>query len=299
MGLLDIMKNMLYDNPLQPGDDARWFTFQSPYQTTGNGPMRNFTWNVERPDKHWKSDMHWFNTADELAHEDSLRALAKGGFDQVLEGIGTMYGLDTLHVDSVGFVAVTNCERGYIHHDWDDVDGRAFNFLVGIHSPLDAGAELYIENDEERRGEVKYGSNAGILVGDGTRHGTKECDHRSQREVRITCSIYLADVTEDNLSILAGDTTSIFPPTGRVSADWMWRQRGRHWDKNGGRSLMEDVGRTSFSVEDDSDDCSRYQCLAVEVDVGGYRNDCMKTCEVFMDDNDYQPGERRHKVLGY
>ena len=56
--------------------------------------------------------MHWFNTADELAHEDSLRALAKGGFDQVLDAIGNKFGLDHLHVDSVGFVAVTNCDRG-------------------------------------------------------------------------------------------------------------------------------------------------------------------------------------------
>eukprot|EP00984_Skeletonema_dohrnii_P016714 scaffold7470_cov84-Skeletonema_dohrnii-CCMP3373.AAC.5 len=225
MGLLDIMKNMLYENPLQPGDDARWFSFQSPYQTTTKGGsnegIRNFTWNVERPESHWKSDMHWFNTADELAHEDSLRALAKGGFDQVLQGIGAMYGLDTLHVDSVGFVAVTNCERGFMHHDWENVDGRAFNFLFGIHSPVDSGAELYVENDEERRGELQYGSNHGILVGDGTRHGTKECDHRSHREVRITCSVYLADVTDDNLVVIAGDSTSIFPPTGDVGAEYV------------------------------------------------------------------------------
>lgn len=50
MGLLDIMTNMLYDNPLKAGDDARWFSFQSPYQTTKNSQnaIRNFTWNVER-----------------------------------------------------------------------------------------------------------------------------------------------------------------------------------------------------------------------------------------------------------
>jgi hypothetical protein len=254
------------------------------------------------PEKHWKSDMHWFNTADELAHEDSLRALARGGFDRVLNGIGQHYGLDTLHVDSVGFVAVTNCERGYIHHDWDNVEGKAFNFLVGIHSPDKAGAELYIENDDERRGQVHYGSNAGILVGDGTRHGTRECDHRSQREVRITCSIYLADVTEDNLNILAGDTTSIFPPTGDVAAEWMWTQRGRHWNKNGGRSLVEDIGRRSFHVRDDVDGCFKDECLAssdtVE-DIGEYRNECMRTCNVFMDDREYRPGESRREILGY
>jgi len=305
LGLLDIMQNMLYENPLQPGDDTRWFSFQSPYQKRKDGSsegIRNFTWNVERPESHWKSDMHWFNTADELAHEDSLRALAKGGFDQVLQGIGAMYGLDTLHVDSVGFVAVTNCERGFMHHDWVDVDGRAFNFLFGIHSPVDSGAELYVGNDEGRRGELQYGSNHGVLVGDGTRHGTKECDHRSHREVRVTCTVYLADVTDDNLALIAGDSTSIFPPTGDVGVEWTWTQRGRHWNKNGGPSLMEDVGRKSFYVQDDNvGECEKDICLAVkdENDIGEYRNECMRTCEVFMDDRAYRPGERRHDVLGY
>jgi hypothetical protein len=66
MGLLDIMTNMLYDDPLPP-DGAKWFTFQSPYQKESDASkIRNFTWNVERPAKKWKSDMHWFNTGDEL-----------------------------------------------------------------------------------------------------------------------------------------------------------------------------------------------------------------------------------------
>eukprot|EP00985_Skeletonema_marinoi_P028848 scaffold26137_cov80-Skeletonema_marinoi.AAC.1 len=192
MGLLDIMTNMLYDDPLSPGD-AKWFNFQSPYQKqslaegSSTDELRNFTWNVERPDKKWKSDMHWFNTADELSHEEGLRVLAKGGFDKVLA-------------------------------DWEDVDGRAFNFLVGIESPDQAGPELIVEGDF--KGEIYYGSNAGILVGDGTRHGTRECDHRAYRGVRIACSIYLSDVTKDNLETLAGDTTSIFPPTGKTAADW-------------------------------------------------------------------------------
>ena len=59
--------------------------------------------------------MHWFYTADELSHEDSLRALARGGFDLVLQGIGKRFGLETLHVDKFGFAAVTNCQRGYLY----------------------------------------------------------------------------------------------------------------------------------------------------------------------------------------
>lgn len=296
MGLLDIMTNMLYDDPLPP-DGAKWFTFQSPYQKESDASkIRNFTWNVERPAKKWKSDMHWFNTGDELSHEDALRALAKGGFDEVLKGIGEEFGLDTLHVDSFGFVAVTNCERGFIHTDWDDVDGRAFNFLVGIASPEGAGPELVVEN-EQRKGETYYGSNAGILVGDGTRHGTRECDHRSSRGVRITCSIYLADVTKDNLSILAGDTTSTFPPMAEVGEEWIWAQRGRHWRKGGGRGLVGDLGRRPFVVEDADDGCTKDDC---NNDGVRPRNSCLETCKVFMDDaKEYMPGLERREVFGY
>ena len=305
MGLFDMIKNIIYDSPLQPGDEARYFSFQSPYQTKdcnghdcGNEVMRNFTWSVQPPGgSHWKSDIHWFDAADELAHEDSLRVLAKGGFDEVLDGIGNMFGLDSLHVLKVGFIAVTRCEQGYTHHDYEDVNGRAFNFLFGIHSPDDAGPELYIENDDGDRGEVRYGSNAGILVGDRTRHGTKECDHRPRREVRITCTVYLADVNKDNLEAIAGDDTSVFPPTN--DAEWMWSQRGRHWNRNGGRSLVEDAGRRSMRVQDDVDGCQEDKCLAAKVGIEEYRNNCKRTCKIFIDDRIYQPGESRHDVLGY
>ncbi|KAL7542150.1 hypothetical protein ACHAXR_011563 [Thalassiosira sp. AJA248-18] len=293
MGLLDIMTNMLYDDPLPP-DGVRWFSFQSPYQK-GAADQRNFTWNVERPAKNWKSDMHWFNTADELSHEDSLRALAKGGFDEVLKGIGEKFGLDSLHVDSFGFVAVTNCDRGFIHTDWEDVEGKAFNFLLGIASPEDAGPELVVEN--ERKGEVYYGSNAGVLVGDGTRHGTRECDHRAKRGVRITCSIYLADPTRDNLDILAGDTTSVFPPTGDgPGKEWVWSHRGRHWRKDGGHGLVDDLGRRPFEFDDEEDGCTKDDCTN---DTERGRNGCLKTCNVFMDDSVYKPGNERREVLGY
>ncbi|KAL7546267.1 hypothetical protein ACHAWF_009602 [Thalassiosira exigua] len=298
MGLYDIMENMLYDDPLPP-DGSRWLSFQSPYQkesARGGQLARNLTWSVGRPAKMWKSDMHWFDTADERAHEDALRALARGGFDTVLQAIGEAFDLDSLHVDSVGFVAVTNCDRGYVHTDWDLVDGRAFNFLVGIESPEGAGPELVVEGDRSRKGEVHYRSDAGILVGDGTRHGTRECDHRAVQGVRITCSIYLADATEDILDTIAGDTTSIFPPTGRTAREWVWAQRGRHWRRDGESSLVGDLGRRSFEVGDNAKGCTEEDCTH---DTEKGRNVCLKTCNVFIEDSEYNPGKERSAVLGY
>jgi len=59
------------------------------------------------------SDAHWFNTADEVAHEDALHTLAKGGFDAVLEGMGIHFDLTELHIDSVGFFSMTKNDGEY------------------------------------------------------------------------------------------------------------------------------------------------------------------------------------------
>ena len=59
--------------------------------------------------------MHWYDIADEAAHEDSLRALARGGFDEVLNAIGTHLGLNNLVTFSIGLLAVTKAEKGVSH----------------------------------------------------------------------------------------------------------------------------------------------------------------------------------------
>lgn len=82
-----------------------------------------------------QSDMHWFDVADEAAHEESLRVLAKGGFDQVLKAIGTSLGLDHLVSFGIGILAVTKAEKGYVHVDFSNSKNRAFNFLINLQTP--------------------------------------------------------------------------------------------------------------------------------------------------------------------
>lgn len=116
MGLMDIMLRRPY-GPMFKSDGVEWHEFASPYQTEGGAEVQKFTWEVKNPlsekGTHWHSDAHWFNTADELAHEDALHTLAKGGFDAVLEGMGPHFDLDELHVDSVGFFSMTKNDAEY------------------------------------------------------------------------------------------------------------------------------------------------------------------------------------------
>ena len=108
----------------------------------------------------------------------------------------------------------------------------------------------------------------------------------------------MADVNKDNLDTIVSDDTSVFPPTD--AAEWMWSQRGRHWNKNDGRSLVEDVGRKPLLlVQDDMDGCEEDKCLVANDGIAEYRNNCKRTCKIFIDDRKYQPGERIHDILGH
>lgn len=75
----------------------------------------------------------------------------------------------------------------------------------------------------------------------------------------------------------------------------MWSQRGRHWRKGGGPSLINDRGRAAFEVEDTDSNCAEVNCNDPDLRAG-----CMKTCNVFLDDeNDYQQGLYRQTYFGY
>ena len=79
--------------------------------------------------------MHWFDVADEAAHEESLRVLAKGGFEQVLQAAGKALGLDHLVSFGIGILAVTKADKGYVHVDFSNSKKRAFNFLINLQTP--------------------------------------------------------------------------------------------------------------------------------------------------------------------
>lgn len=121
--------------------------------------------------------MHWFDVADEASHEESLRVLSKGGYDDVLNAIGTFLGLEHIATFGIGLLAVTKADKGYIHVDFSNSGKRAFNFLINLQTPGDDPELTVIEEDElgnRRRGQVKYAPEFGVLNGDDAMHATNE-----------------------------------------------------------------------------------------------------------------------------
>lgn len=153
---------------------------------------------------------------------------------------------------------------------------------------------------------MKYRPDVAILNGDQGMHATNECNHRASGRgddkidpgVRITASIFASELRQDSLEEVAGHDHYYFPFGNQ---DWIWAQRGRHWNRDGTASLAEDRGRMPFEAVDAMDDC--------EVRVGPKKEKCVqntderklcfKTCGMFMTEDEYHPGERRAEVLGW
>lgn len=231
--------------------------------------------------------MVWIDPADEECFESVLSVLRRGNFDIVLDAIGKKFNLDGLMVTVKPiFLSYFEHDPEYeqIHVDLPAAKGAFYNVVIPIYIPQ-GGASLYVADDDwERVLPIQLRYNQGLVLGGDTIHGTGECDYREQRDVRLSVSIYLADVNDNTLEDIAGDSTSLWPTEG--DADWFMSQKGRLWKSDGSRSLRDDVGRKPLHVKDDCSDCQAMRHLCT-VDLTGFRLDCAKTCGVYLEDDTY------------
>merc|ERR1719491_1801533 len=176
-------------------------------------------------------DMIWIDPGDEECYESLLNVLRLGNFDVVLDSIGEHFGLDGLMVGGVGPIFLSHFEHDptyqQVHTDLEGAKGAFFNVIVPLYIPAE-GASLYV-GDSEQVKPIQIHYNVGTLVGSETRHGTAECDYRESDDVRLSVAIYIADINEDNIDLIASDGTSLWPTEGDI--DWFRAQKGRVWRK--------------------------------------------------------------------
>jgi len=191
LGMLKFFHRLLYTEPTEVGDTM--------YENLSEG-----RWFVERPHNLWNSNMNWVYPADEVARKSMLRALGSAGFDDVLAGVGEMLGLNGLVCYDNSFLAVTQSDDSYMHTDMEDSGRKAFNILIPISMvEKGRGPELDIESsDENVVVSVAYQYDVGVLVGDWTYHKTHAVDYTSTGEMRVTASVYCAEIDESNVDTI-------------------------------------------------------------------------------------------------
>ncbi|KAK1733850.1 hypothetical protein QTG54_015377 [Skeletonema marinoi] len=166
LGIWDIILNTMEpENQMRP-DSTKILTVASPYSG------QNFTWSVKRPDNFEgsSSDMHWFDIAVVVfffilcSTRRSTSSTCQGGFDEVLNAIGTYLGLDNLVSFSIGILAVTKADKGYVHVDFSKSGKKAANFLVNLQTPGDDPELTVIEEDDVGNRRVPRSSTQMNLV---------------------------------------------------------------------------------------------------------------------------------------
>jgi hypothetical protein len=207
---------LVHGNPLSPG--------------TGKVvPLLDCSWYIQRPGLKWTSNAHWISPFDERTHDEYLKVLSRGGFDQVLDSIGKQFGFDGLVAYHLTFIGVSHCTKGFMHHDFEDIQGKGFNLIIPLILAKDAEPELDLEQrgNEDLVGRYKYELNEANMVGDRVGHATSACDYLSQGEMRMAATIYIADVNADNIRGIVDDFTQAHPPRGNYQ--YLLDRAGSHW----------------------------------------------------------------------
>lgn len=219
MAITELLRHVtVEDNGLRPGEET-------------NLTLRGYNWFIQRPEKKWYSNLHWLSPADSRAHEHYLQALSLSGFDEMLKGIGEHLGLDSLVVFHVTFIAVSQSTRGYVHTDVSDTGARTFNVIVPLMKAKNGPPELDIQEnmDDGRIGRYAYERDVAALMGDESWHGTSAVDYRVEKEMRLAATIYIAEVTKDNVLSIMSDYTQAYPPRNhKLLLSWA----GRHWKRD-------------------------------------------------------------------
>ena len=183
--IYEMFRVLLTMQSLEPGE-----TLKVTDDSNGN------QWNIQRPRSHWANNMHWIAPANEVALNAYHDALRRGGFDQVLEELGTTFNLKNLGIHHMFFVGVSNASTSYTHIDFDDTDGKGFTMLIPLRLPSTHGddCELGFQNDDRSwYAWYKYKEHEAALVGDGVYHVTADCDYSDNDEFRICANIYVCD----------------------------------------------------------------------------------------------------------
>jgi hypothetical protein len=235
----------------------------------------------------WDTDMVWLDPGDESCFESLLGILRRGNFDKILEQVGKTFDLDGLMIQGVGAIFLTEYTKTEnMHIDIPGSRGSFYNIIVPVHIPVDDVAIFKLsDKEDEFQGKIKLDPNVGVVLGGESRHGTGECNYRQNEDFRLSFAIYVADVNEENIEMIASDSTSLWPTSGDTF--FFESQRGRLWTKDGKKSLKNDKGRMPMNIQDNHRACATMKKSLCMTDVQGMRLQCPKTCQLYLEDDAY------------
>jgi hypothetical protein len=174
-----------------------------------------------------------------------------------------------------------------MHSDIPGSRGSFYNIIVPVHIPEGEVSLFKVcdKGDEEGQGSLRLDPNVGVILGGESVHGTGECNYRDKEDFRLSFAIYVADINDQNVELIASDSTSLWPTEGDTF--WFEAQKGRLWTRDGTHSLKNDKGRLPMNIQDSLPECATMDKEICMTDLKGMRLECPKTCELYLEDDVY------------
>lgn len=195
------------------------------------------TWYSQRGPAKFHSNMHWISPSNQETFDQVMSVLGSGGFDTVLKAVGEHFPhLKNLAVIEATFIPVSYCvykKWPYLHDDFDYTDGKLFNFYMPLVRVDGSPPEFALQSRKGATVGYHFEDNIAIGFGDGTQHGTSTVDYTDQGKYRMAMSIFIADITDNNVKSIAKAMTGIFPPIKDVAftSNWLRQHQGINYHK--------------------------------------------------------------------
>ena len=97
------------------------------------------------------------------------------GFDEILDSIGKYFGFTGLACYSLTFIAVSKCQKGFLHHDTSKTGegfdtSRAFNIIIPLLLSNETEPELEVASDVDGMvGRLRYQYDFAVMVSEWAR----------------------------------------------------------------------------------------------------------------------------------
>jgi hypothetical protein len=132
-----------------------------------------------------------------------LRALGTGGFDTVLDGMGTNFGLDHMSFFFLGFMGVSEADDSFTHTDVYATGEKGFNMIWPIVIVNGTKPELDIISDDANIVlSINYEHDVAVTMGDWVYHKTSPNDYQHEAQMRIVVNAFVGQIDETNARMM-------------------------------------------------------------------------------------------------
>jgi hypothetical protein len=198
-GILSIFEKVLKERVLNSDE---WFVFNATSNSSSVTAGQFFAQRYKSTV--WDFNMHYIAAWDDVARRSFLSQIGKAGFDEVMNGIGNHFGLDSLTCFHTSYMGVSECDSSFTHTDIYATDNKAYNIIWPIVLVDGSKPELNLQADDANTViSIKYEYDSAVLMGDWGYHYTSAIEGYTGDQKRVVVGMYCGQLDEHSKDMFA------------------------------------------------------------------------------------------------